>query len=462
MARTEAPQAGLARTFQGELIRPDDPGYGDARRVWNGTIDKRPALIARCTGAADVAAALRFARERELPLAVRGGGHSVAGTAVCDDGVVIDLSPMRGVKVYPEPRVAHVQAGVLLGELDTATQAFGLATPAGIVSHTGVAGLTLGGGIGWLSRKLGATVDNLRSARVVTADGEHVNASERENPDLFWGLRGGGGNFGIVTEFEFHLHPVGPTVLAGPVYYALEDGVEVLRRYREVAAAAPDELTTILNLRKAPALPLLPAELHGRPVVTVVACWAGELERGQRAVQPLRELGTPLVDLLRPRPFVELQRLFNAAVPHGWHYYWKSIESPPFEDAMIDTLIDHTARITSPRSYTIIFQLGGALARVAEGATAYPQRDAAFNVNINAVWLEGDPRADEHNDWTRDFYAAVEPHAGGRVYVNFLGDEGEERVRAAYGEEKYERLRALKRRYDPTNVFRLNQNIRPD
>jgi FAD/FMN-containing dehydrogenase len=462
MARTEAPQAGLARTFQGELIRPDDPGYGDARRVWNGTIDKRPALIARCTGAADVAAALRFARERELPLAVRGGGHSVAGTAVCDDGVVIDLSPMRGVKVYPEPRVAHVQAGVLLGELDTATQAFGLATPAGIVSHTGVAGLTLGGGIGWLSRKLGATVDNLRSARVVTADGEHVNASERENPDLFWGLRGGGGNFGIVTEFEFHLHPVGPTVLAGPVYYALEDGVEVLRRYREVAATAPDELTTILNLRKAPALPLLPAELHGRPVVTVVACWAGELERGQRAVQPLRELGTPLVDLLRPRPFVELQRLFNAAVPHGWHYYWKSIESPPFEDAMIDTLIDHTARITSPRSYTIIFQLGGALARVAEGATAYPQRDAAFNVNINAVWLEGDPRADEHNDWTRDFYAAVEPHAGGRVYVNFLGDEGEERVRAAYGEEKYERLRALKRRYDPTNVFRLNQNIRPD
>jgi FAD/FMN-containing dehydrogenase len=462
MARTEAPQAGLARTFQGELIRPDDPGYGDARRVWNGTIDKRPALIARCTGAADVAAALRFARERELPLAVRGGGHSVAGTAVCDDGVVIDLSPMRGVKVYPEPRVAHVQAGVLLGELDTATQAFGLATPAGIVSHTGVAGLTLGGGIGWLSRKLGATVDNLRSARVVTADGEHVTASERENPDLLWGLRGGGGNFGIVTEFEFHLHPVGPTVLAGPVYYALEDGVEVLRRYREVAAAAPDELTTILNLRKAPALPLLPAELHGRPVVTVVACWAGELERGQRAVQPLRELGTPLVDLLRPRPFVELQRLFNAAVPHGWHYYWKSIESPPFEDAMIDTLIDHTARITSPRSYTIIFQLGGALARVAEGATAYPQRDAAFNVNINAVWLEGDPRADEHNDWTRDFYAAVEPHAGGRVYVNFLGDEGEERVRAAYGEEKYERLRALKRRYDPTNVFRLNQNIRPD
>jgi FAD/FMN-containing dehydrogenase len=461
MESTRAPQAGIARTFQGELIRPDDPGYGDARRVWNGTIDKRPTLIARCTGTDDIVAALRFARERELPLAVRGGGHGVAGTAVSDGGVVIDLSPMKGVSVDPQARVARVQAGVLLGELDTATQAFGLATPAGIVSHTGVSGLTLGGGIGWLSRKLGATVDNLRSARVVTADGEHVNASERENPDLFWGLRGGGGNFGIVTEFEFRLHPVGPTVLAGPVYYALEDGFEVLRRYREVAAAAPDELTTILNLRQAPALPLLPAELHGRPVVTVVACWAGELERGERAVQPLRELGTPLVDLLGRRPFLELQGLFDPAVPHGWHYYWKSIETPPFEEALIDTLIDHTSRITSPRSYTIIFQLGGALARVAEDATAYSQRDAHFNVNINAVWLEGDTRADEHIRWTRDFYGAVEPHAGGRVYVNFLGDEGEERVRAAYGEEKYERLRALKRRYDSTNVFRLNPNIAP-
>jgi hypothetical protein len=374
MASIRASQAGLVSTFQGELIGPADPGYGDARRVWNGTIDKRPALIARCTGAADVAAALNFARERELPLAVRGGGHGVAGTAVCDDGVVIDLSPMRGVKVDPESRVAHVEAGVLLGQLDTATQAFGLATPAGIVSHTGISGLTLGGGIGWLSRKLGATVDNLRSARVVTADGEHVNASERENPDLFWGLRGGGGNFGIVTEFEFRLHPVGPTVLAGPVYYALEDGFDVLRRYREVAAAAPDELTTILELSQAPPLPLLPAELHGRPVVTVAACWAGDLERGERAVQPLRELGTPLVDLLGRRPFLELQGLLDAAVPHGWHRYWKSIETPSLEEAVIDTLVDHTARITSPRSYTIIFQLGGALARVAEDATAYPQR----------------------------------------------------------------------------------------
>jgi FAD/FMN-containing dehydrogenase len=350
---------------------------------------------------------------------------------------------------------------VLLGELDTATQAFGLAVPAGIVSHTGVAGLTLGGGIGWLTRRLGATVDQLRSARVVTADGTLVTADRRENPDLLWALRGGGGNFGIVTEFEFDLHSVGPTVLAGPVYYALADGVEVLRRYREVVADAPDELTTILQLRQAPPLPFLPEALHGVPVVAVGACWCGELEAGERAVQALRGLATPLADLLRPRPFVELQQLNNGAVPHGWHYYWKSIETPPFTDAVIDTLVEHTARITSPRSYTIIFHLGGALGHVHEDATAYPQRDSAFNINVNAVWLEDDPRADEHARWTRDFYSALEPHAGGRVYVNFLGDEGQDRVRAAYGDAKYARLAQLKRAWDPANVFRLNQNITP-
>jgi FAD/FMN-containing dehydrogenase len=408
-----------------------------------------------------VVAAVRYARERDLLVAVRSGGHGVGGHALCDGGLVIDLSPMRGIRVDPAARTARAEAGVLWGEFDRETQLFGLATVGGIVTHTGIAGLTLGGGIGWLMRKYGATVDNLLSVDLVTADGELVTASEDHNPDLFWGVRGAGGNFGIVTSFEYRLHPVGPTVLAGPVYYALEDGFEVLRCYREAAATAPDELTTVLELSQAPALPLLPAELHGRPVVTVVACWAGDLERGERAVQPLRELGTPLVDLLGRRPFLELQGLFDAAVPHGWHRYWRSIETPPFEEAVIDTLIDHTSRITSPRSYTIIFQLGGALARVAEDATAYPQRDAAFNVNINAVWTEDDPDAHRHIAWARDFYDAVEPHAGGRVYVNFLGDEGEERVRAAYGEEKYERLRALKRRYDPTNVFRLNQNIRP-
>jgi len=445
----------------GELLRPGDSAFDEARRIWNGSFDRRPALIARCSGEADVAAALQHARAKDLAVAVRSGGHSVAGHSVCDGGIVIDLSPMRRVDVDASARTARVQAGALLGELDAATQRFGLAAPAGVVSHTGVAGLTLGGGIGWLTRRFGATVDQLRSARVVTADGRVVTAGVHENPDLFWALRGGGGNFGIVTEFEFDLHPVGPTVLAGPVYYALEDGIDVLRRYREVVADAPDELTTILQLRKAPPLPFLPEALHGRPVVAVGACWCGEAEAGARSVQPLRELGTPLADLLRPRPFVELQQLNNGAVLHGWHYYWKSIETPPFSDAVIDTLVEHTARITSPRSYTIIFHLGGALARVPEDATAYPQRDAAFNVNVNAVWLEDDPREDEHVRWTRDFYSALEPHAGGRVYVNFLGDEGQDRVRAAYGDAKYARLAELKRIWDPANVFRLNQNITP-
>ncbi len=447
--------------FGGELLHPGDAAYEEARRIWNGAIDRRPAVIARCRDAADVVSALQFARERELEVAVRGGGHGVAGHSVCDDGIVIDLSPMRGVHVDPLARVARVQAGALLGDLDSATQAFGLATPAGIVTHTGVAGLTLGGGIGWLTRKLGATVDHLRSARVVTADGDIVTASDDENPDLFWGLRGGGGNFGIVTEFEFGLHPIGPTVLAGPVYYALEEGVEVLRRYRDVVADAPDELMTILHLRQAPPLPFLPEALHGRPVVAVVACWSGDLKQGERAVQPLRELGTPLADLVKPRPFLELQGLFDGAVPHGWHYYWKSVETPPFEDATIDVLVEHTERITSPRSFTIIFHLGGALARVPEDAMAYPQRDAAFDVNITTVWLDGDERADEHVRWTREFHAALEPYTGGRVYVNFLGDEGQSRVRAAYGEAKYARLAALKSRWDPANVFHLNQNIEP-
>ena len=447
--------------FGGELLHPGDAAYEEARRIWNGAIDRRPAVIARCRDAADVVSALQFARERELEVAVRGGGHGVAGHSVCDDGMVIDLSRMRGVHVDPLARVARVQAGALLGDLDSATQAFGLATPAGIVTHTGVAGLTLGGGIGWLSRKLGATVDHLRSARVVTADGDIVTASDDENPDLFWGLRGGGGNFGIVTEFEFGLHPIGPTVLAGPVYYALEEGVEVLRRYRDVVADAPDELMTILHLRQAPPLPFLPEALHGRPVVAVVACWSGDLKQGERAVEPLRELGTPLADLVKPRPFLELQALFDGAVPHGWHYYWKSVETPPFEDATIDVLVEHTERITSPRSFTIIFHLGGALERVPEDAMAYPQRDAAFDVNITTVWLDGDERADEHVRWTREFHAALEPYTGGRVYVNFLGDEGQSRVRAAYGEAKYARLAALKSRWDPANVFHLNQNIEP-
>jgi FAD/FMN-containing dehydrogenase len=453
--------SGLADSFSGELLAPGDAGYDEARQVWNGAIDRRPGLIARCAGVADVVAALRHAREHELLVAVRGGGHGVAGLAVCDDGIVIDLSPMRGIAVDSAARTARAQAGVLWGELDAATQAAGLATVGGIVTHTGIAGLTLGGGIGWLMRRYGATVDNLLSAEVVTADGAVLRASADEHPELFCGLRGGGGNFGIVTSFEYRLHPVGPTVLAGPILYALEDGPEVLRFYRDYIAEAPDELTTIVMLRQAPALPFVPAELHGRPVVMVVACYAGPVERGEEVLAPVRRFGRPLVDAIAPRPYVELQAMFNPGVPHGWHYYWKSWELPPLQDAAIDTLVEQAHRITSPRSYVIVFQLGGALARVGEHDTAFGQRDAAHDVNINAVWLPDDPARDEHVRWARECYAALEPFATGRTYVNFLADEGQQRVRAAYGEERYGRLVALKRAHDPENVFRLNQNIDP-
>jgi FAD/FMN-containing dehydrogenase len=451
----------LADRFAGELLRPGDPGYEDARQVWNGAIDRRPALIARCAGVPDVVAALRHARDHDLLVAVRGGGHGVAGQAVCDDGIVIDLSPMRGIAVDPAGRTARAQGGVLWGELDAATQAHGLATVGGIVTHTGIAGLTLGGGIGWLMRRHGATVDNLLAAEVVTADGAVLRASADEHPELFWGLRGGGGNFGVVTSFEYRLHEVGPTVLAGPLFYALDDAPEVLRFYRELIAAAPDDLTTIVNLRRAPALPFVPAELHGRPVVAVIVCYTGALARGERVLAPLRRFGRPLLDAIAPRPYVELQQLFNPGVPHGWHYYWKSWELPPLSDGAIDALAEHTARLTSPRSYVIVFQLGGAIARVGEHETAYGQRDATHNVNISAVWLADDPARDDHVRWTRECYAALEPFATGRAYVNFLADEGRQRVRAAYGEERYARLVAVKRAHDPDNVFRLNQNIDP-
>jgi FAD/FMN-containing dehydrogenase len=446
-------------SFPGALLHPGDDEYDEARKVWNGAIDRRPALIARCASAADVAAALRLGRERGLELAVRGGGHSIAGLSVCDGGLVLDLSPMRAIEVDPDTRTARAGAGVLWGELDTATQAHGLATVGGIVTHTGIAGLTLGGGIGWLMRRHGATVDNLLSADVVTVDGEMLHASEDENPDLFWGLRGGGGNFGVVTSFEYRLHEVGPTILGGPMYFALEDGPDVLRFYRDFVADAPDELTTIVNLRMAPPLPFIPQEFHGRPVVTVAVCYAGEVESGERLLEPLRRCATPLVDVITPRPYTELQGIFDPSVPHGWHYRWRSWELPPLTDGAIDTLVDRAARITSPRSYIIVFQLGGAIARGPD--TAFAQRDAAHDVNINAVWLEGDPDAHQHVQWVRDTYEALEPHSRGRVYVNFLEDEGQDRVRAAYGPARYDRLVSLKRRYDPDNLLRRNQNISP-
>ena len=451
----------LRAGFRGPVILPADPGYDAARAIWNGAIDRRPACIVRCTGVADVVAAVRFARERDLLVAVRSGGHGVGGHALCDGGLVIDLSPMKGIRVDPVARTARADAGVLWGELDRETQLHGLATVGGIVTHTGIAGLTLGGGIGWLMRKHGATVDNLVSVDLVTADGEILTASENENPDLFWGVRGGGGNFGIVTSFEYRLHAVGPIVLAGPIFHPLENAREVLRFYREFIAAAPDELTTIFNLRVAPPLPFLPEEVHGKPIVMVGACYAGVAEDGIEVVRPLKEFGTPIVDLLEPKPYTALQSMFDPSVPHGWHYYWKSVELPPLTDTAIDTLVEHASALTSPKSYCIVFQLGGALSRVGKDETAFSQRDAAHNVNINAVWTADDPEGKRHVAWAREFFSAMQPEAGRHVYLNFLGDEGADRVRQAYGERQYERLAELKRTYDPTNFFWLNQNIEP-
>jgi FAD/FMN-containing dehydrogenase len=450
----------LAESFRGELLVPTSPGYDAARRIWNGAIERRPGCIARCTCVADVVAAVRFARERELLVAVRSGGHGVGGHALCDGGIVIDLSPMKGIRVDPATRTATAQAGVLWGELDSETQLHGLATVGGIVTHTGIAGLTLGGGIGWLMRKHGATVDNLLSVDLVTADGTLVTASSEASPELFWGVRGGGGNFGVVTSFEYRLHSVGPIVLAGPVFHSLEDAPEVLRFYREFAADAPDELTTIFELSVAQALPFLPVEVHGKPIVMVAACYAGAPEHGREVVRPLKEFGNPIADLLEPKPYLALQSMFDPFVPHGWHRYWKSVELPLLTDEAIETLVEQASAQTSPKSYCIVFQLGGALGRVGRDETAFTQRDAAYDVNVNAVWTPEDPGGERHIRWARDFFAAMQPHARDRVYVNFLGNEGPDRVRQAYG-AAYDRLVELKATYDPDNFFRLNQNIRP-
>ena len=350
---------------------------------------------------------------------------------------------------------------MLWGEFDRETQAFGLATTGGIVTHTGIAGLTVGGGIGWLMRKYGLTIDNLISVDVVTADGELVTASEEENADLFWGVRGGGGNFGIVTSFEYRLHPVGPTVLAGPIFFPMEQAPDVLRFYRDYITTVPDEFTSVVNLRRAPRVPFLPEDIHGKPVIAVVVCYTGDIEEGERVVRPLKEFGSPLVDLLVPKPYTAHQSMFDPTVPPGWHYYWKSCDLRTLSDGVIAELVAKSAGITSPLSYTVIFQVGGAVSRVGENDTAYSHRDAGHVVNINAIWTEEDRSVQEHVAWARDFWSALTPFDPLGVYVNFLGDEGDERVRAAYGQDKYRRLVTLKEKYDPANVFRVNQNITP-
>ncbi len=450
--------------FRGDLIGPDDEEYDTARAVWNGSVDRRPRYIARCRGAADVAAVVRFAREHDLEIAVRGGGHSVAGTAVCDDGVVIDLSAMRAVWVDPAGRTAWVQGGALWGDVDHETQAHGLATTGGIVGHTGVAGLTLGGGIGFLMRKHGLAVDNLLAAEVVTAEGSIVRASADEHPDLFWALRGGGGNFGIVTSFRFALHPLGPTVMAGPVFWAADNTSDVLRWYRDFVAEAPDELGSVVRLGTVPPLPVIPVDLHWRPAIAVVCCYAGAVEEGERAVRALRRFGTPLVDLLGPSPYAAFQSGLDDTVLHGWHYYWKATNLPGLSDEAIAVIADHAYAAGSPRSYAAIFHLGGAVARVHHDATAYAGRDVAHNMVIDAVWLpdEAGEHAAAETAWARRFLHALHPHRAGGVYVNFLdSDDDSSRVREAYGDRTYRRLAEVKAKYDPDNAFHHNKNIEP-
>jgi FAD/FMN-containing dehydrogenase len=449
----------LAQSFRGELIRPDDDGYETHRRTWNFSIDRYPALIARCTGVADIRAALRFGRSTGLPIAVRGGSHSFPGMSTVDDGLVIDLSLLKGIRVDPTRRIATAQPGVLLGELDRETQEFGLAVPAGIVTTTGLAGLTLGGGIGWLMRKYGLTIDQLLSVDVVTADGELVTANDRENTDLFWGIRGGGGNFGIVTQFEFRLNPVGPIVLAGPMFWAVEDSPEVMGFYREWITDVPDEMMSMVIHRKAPPLPFVPQALHGKPVVTVVCCYAGPVEDGERVIRPMREFGNKLLDVCVPKPFLTHQAMFDAAFPRGWHYYFRPCDLPALTDDVVEIVAAHAARMQSPNSVFPLFHMGGAVARVGDNETAYGPRSAGHIANINGTTKTPDG-FDEERQWVRGLWSALEPYATS-AYQNFMMDEGESRVRQAYGERTYARLQAVKRSWDPENVFRINQNILP-
>ncbi|MGH2773693.1 MAG: FAD-binding oxidoreductase [Actinomycetota bacterium] len=449
----------FAETLRGELVLPADRIFDHRRRIWNGSIDRYPSLIARCAGAADVIAAVRFARRHSLLVAVRGGGHSFPGHSVCDGGMVIDLSPMKGIRVDPAARTVRAQAGVLLGELDREAQAFGLAVPAGVVTHTGVAGLTLGGGLGWLVRHFGLTIDQLLSVDLITAEGEFVKASPAENADLFWGVRGGGGNFGIVSEFEFRAHPVGPQVLAGGVFWPIEETPKVLRFYREWIADAPDDLMTAVGQRLARPLPSIPVDLVGKRLVGILSCYSGSVEDGERILRPLKRFGAPVLDLCVPKPFLVHQASLDPMFRPGWWYYVRSCDVSGFSDSVIDVVADHGQRINTEVSALTVWQMGGAVAHVGEDETAFNGRDAAFTFNITGG-TEGRDGFEEQRAWARDYWSALAPHHTG-VYVNFLMEEGEERIRQAYGAAKYARLRTLKRKYDPENFFRLNQNIAP-
>jgi FAD/FMN-containing dehydrogenase len=444
---------------RGQVLLPADSGFDEARQIWNAMIDRCPAVIVRCAGVADVRRAVSFARDNDLLLAVRGGAHNIAGSAVCDDGLMIDLSPMKSVRIDPAARRAFVEPGATLGDFDHEAQAFGLATPLGINSTTGVAGLTLGGGFGWLSRKYGMTVDNLVSADIVTADGELLHTSADAHEDLFWAIRGGGGNFGVVTMFEFRLHPVGPEVFGGLVVLPLEQAKDAIMQYRAAIDTMPDELSVWAVLRLAPPLPFLPPDVHGKPIIAFASCYTGPLDDGPGALEAVRRFGTPYGEHLGPMPYAMWQQAFDPLLAPGARNYWKSHNLADLPDGLLDVLIDAIGKLPSPQCEIFFGQIGGETARVAAEATAYPSRDAKYVMNVHGRWSEASDD-DRCIAWARGFFEAAAPFALGSVYVNFLTQEETGRIGAAYG-PNYDRLVGVKDRYDPHNLFRHNQNIKP-
>jgi FAD/FMN-containing dehydrogenase len=447
-------------SLRGQLNLPGEAGYEEARTIWNAMIDKRPAAVVRAVGASDVIQTVRLAAQHGLLLSVRGGGHNIAGNAVSDGGLMLDLSRMGSVRVDPQARTARVEPGARLADFDREAQAFGLATPVGINSTTGVAGLTLGGGFGWLSRKYGLTVDNLLSADVVTAAGDLVRASEADHPDLFWAIRGGGGNFGVATSFEFKLHPVGPHVMAGLIVHPFSAAQEVLHEYRRLVEKAPDELCCWAVMRKAPPLPFLPPQVHGQEVLVLALCHAGDLNSGTEAVAPFKAIGKPIADVVGPAPYAAWQSAFDPLLTPGARNYWKSHDFVDLPDGLIDVLLNGVRSLPDPQCEVFIASLGGAINRIPVGATAYPHRNVNFVVNVHTRWSH--PADDARCiGWARALYEAAAPFATGGVYVNFMPDDEAQRVRAgAYG-PNYARLAQIKAAYDPKNLFRTNQNVAP-
>lgn len=449
----------LKDSLKGQLVLPDDQGYDQVREIWNAMIDRRPAVIVQCAEADDVTRAITFARENDLEISIRGAGHNIAGNALCDNGMMIDLSTMTRVRVDAAKMRAYVQPGATLADFDKAAQAHGLATPVGINSTTGIAGLTLGGGFGWLTRKYGMTVDNLVSAEVIAADGRKIRASETENADLFWAIRGGGGNFGVVTEFEFELHPVGPEILAGLIVFPFDQAKQVLTQYREFVESAPEELTVWVVLRKAPPLPFLPEEIHGKPVVVLAICYTGDIAEGERLIEPLCSFGEAHGEHIGAQPYTEWQQAFDPLLTPGARNYWKSHNFREISEGALDSMIEFAGRLPSPQCEIFVGLIGGAPNRVAADAMAYGSRDARFVLNVHARWE--DPAQDETCiGWARAFFKASAPYASAGAYVNFMTEEEGDRVAAAYG-PNYKRLVQIKKQYDPENLFHLNQNIKP-